>query len=574
MSSAQDPHRHPSQTVLAAWLQRFALPLRLFAAMLLGEAIMLILLVGLGEDPRHLAIASVAAAIALATMLPMGLWAMRQQRQDDQALLDNAIVGIVHLRDQRVVNCNRRFEELFGYGHQELIGQSIAMIYPTPTVHEEIGRAAYATIERGETYSFELSLRRRDGSGFWAHLSGKAFDRADPAQGSIWIFTDESERKEAIDAVLEAQAYSDAIINSLPGIFYLFGQDGRMLRWNANLERELGHRRRDIARATPYELIAPEARDATRKLFETAVATGRTTAGESMLRSRDGQRIPYFLTANSVEIQGQGMIVGVGIDLTARKAAEEQVRHLAEQLEQRVKDRTAALTAANRELESFSYSVSHDLSAPLRGIDGFARILEEEYAGLFDADGRHYLQRIRAATKRMQGIIDDMLSLSRISRNELVVSTFDLAPMAAKVFEDLRARYPERQVDVVIAPGLQVSGDANLVQLALENLLRNAWKFTSHHPTARIELGRLLGQEEKVFFVRDDGAGFDMRYAGKLFREFQRMHPADKFEGTGIGLAIVSRVIRRHEGRVWAEAAVEQGATFFFTLPGKARQDL
>jgi PAS domain S-box-containing protein len=572
MRSALHPPRRPFQAAHGAWSQRFALPLRLFAAMLLGEAVMLVLLLGLGEEPKHLVIAGIAAAVALATMLPMSLWAMRRQRHDDQALLDNAIVGIVHLREQRVANCNRRFEELFGFAHQELIGQPIDMIYPTPTVYAEISRAAYATIDRGGTYSFELSLRRRDGSSFWAHLSGRAFDRADPAQGSIWIFTDESERKEAIDAVLEAQAYSDAIINSLPGIFYLFGKDGRMLRWNANLERELGHRRRDIARATPYELIAPEARDATRRLFDLAATTGRTTAGESVLRSRDGQRIPYFLTANSVEIQGQGMIVGVGIDLTARKAAEEQVRHLAEQLEQRVKDRTAALTAANRELESFSYSVSHDLSAPLRGIDGFARIIEEEYASLFDADGRHYLQRIRAATKRMQGIIDDMLSLSRISRNELVLSSFDLAPMAAKIFEDLRARYPERQVETVVTPDLRVSGDANLVQLALENLLRNAWKFTSHHPTARIELGQLQGPTERVYFVRDDGAGFDMRYAGKLFREFQRMHPVDKFEGTGIGLAIVNRVISRHAGRVWAEAAVEQGATFFFTLPGKARQ--
>jgi len=567
MSPASDPQHHRLRPTRLARLRRLAPPLQLLAAMVCGEVLMLVLLQGLGDGQETVA-AALALAIALATMLPLGLWAARQR--SDQMLLDNAVVGIVHLRDQQVVSCNRRFEELFGYSHRELVGRPIDAIYPTATVFEEISRAANTTIQRGETYSFELSLRRHDGSAFWAHLSARAYDPGDAHSGSIWIFTDESERREAIDAVLEAQAFSDAIINSLPGIFYLFSEDGRMLRWNANLEKEVGQRRRDIARSTPYEWIAPEARDATREMFETAIATGRTMAGESVLRTRDGQRIPFFMTANSVDIQGQGMIVGVGIDLTARKAAEEQVRQLAEQLEQRVRERTAALTAANRELESFSYSVSHDLSAPLRGIDGFARIIEEEYANLFDADGRHYLQRIRAATRRMQSIIDDMLSLSRISRNELVISTFDLSHMAHRVIDDLRQRYPERQVDVTIAPDLRVTGDASLVQLALENLLRNAWKFTSHHATARIELGVQAAEHETVFFVRDDGAGFDMRYAGKLFREFQRMHPADQFEGTGIGLAIVSRVVRRHAGRVWAEAAVEQGATFYFTLPGRA----
>lgn len=490
---------------------------------------------------------------------------------EKQALLDNAVVGIAYLRQQQLVACNRRFEELFGYRHDEIIGRTTAKIYPSETVYEEISRAAYATISRGETYGFELSLRRRDGSSFWCHISCRAFDPAVPQDGSIWIFTDESERREALDAVLEAQAFSEAVINSLPGIFYLFDEGGHMLRWNANLETELGYRRRDIVRLAPLDLVAPEAWADTRKLIDLALATGEPTAGESTLRTRDGRHVPYFLTANAIDIQGRQMIVGVGIDLTARKHAEEQVRQLNEQLEQRVRERTAELTIANRELEAFSYSVSHDLSSPLRGIDGFARIIEEDYASHFDDQGRHYLQRIRAATQRMQTIIDDLLSLSRITRNELVFSTFSLSAMARQIIDELRDGQPGRQVDTVIADGIEVTGDANLLHLAINNLLRNAWKFTGKHPEARIELGVLHTNDEQVYFVRDDGAGFDMRYAGKLFGEFQRMHKPQEFEGTGIGLAITSRVIQRHGGRIWAEAAIEKGATFYFTLPRKGQ---
>jgi light-regulated signal transduction histidine kinase (bacteriophytochrome) len=221
----------------------------------------------------------------------------------------------------------------------------------------------------------------------------------------------------------------------------------------------------------------------------------------------------------------------------------------------------------NRELEAFSYSVSHDLRAPLRAIDGFSQALLEDYASKLDAEGQGYLQRVRAASQRMAQLIDDLLNLSRITRAEMSRDDVNLTAMAQEVAEELRKAEPGREADVIIAPGLRASGDARLLRVVLANLLGNAWKFTRNKPRARIEFGRARRGNETAYFVGDDGVGFDMEYVDKLFGAFQRLHSAGEFEGTGIGLATVQRIIHRHGGRVWAEGAVEQGATFYFTLP-------
>lgn len=253
------------------------------------------------------------------------------------------------------------------------------------------------------------------------------------------------------------------------------------------------------------------------------------------------------------------------------KRAHDELREANERLEQRVQERTTALSAANQELEAFSYSVSHDLRAPLRGIDGFSQALLEDYSGRLDAQGKEFLQRIRSGVQRMGRLIDDLLSLSRLTRRELHFRSVNLSEIARSVVRELRAADAERNVQVEIREVGQVTGDAGLLTAALENLLANAWKFTSKNSAAKIEFGSFTqndahGLMEHVYYVRDNGAGFDMAYSDKLFGAFQRLHGASEFAGTGVGLATVRRIVHRHGGRIWASGEVGKGATFFFTL--------
>jgi signal transduction histidine kinase len=288
----------------------------------------------------------------------------------------------------------------------------------------------------------------------------------------------------------------------------------------------------------------------------------------------------YFATLPRFEREAQSnlpefvLASGVGVSLLLFGISWMLVRSrvLAERASKDLEEANRELEGTNRELEAFSYSVSHDLRAPLRTIDGFSQILQEDYEDRLDEEGMDYLGRVRAASKHMAGLIDDLLDLSRVGRRPLTRERVDLSALAAGIVEDLRMAEPGRRVEFVAEENVTAWGDVSLLKVALENLLGNAWKFTSRKEGARIEFGVAEEGGRPVYFVRDDGAGFDQAYADKLFGAFQRLHGQEEFEGTGIGLATVARIVHRHGGRVWAEGEVGEGATFYFTLGGRDRR--
>lgn len=287
---------------------------------------------------------------------------------------------------------------------------------------------------------------------------------------------------------------------------------------------------------------------------------------EEFLETSGGEIREVEFVSNVYEEAGRQVAQCNIRDLTERREAEKEIRRLKDSLERRVLERTAELEIVNRELESFSYSVSHDLRAPLRAIDGFSRALLEDYAEQIDEVGQSYLARVCAASQTMAQLIDDLLNLARITRSEIRFESVNLSNLAREIAEKLRDSQPERLVKFSIEEKVIVTGDERLLRIALQNLFDNAWKFTSKRAQAAIAFGQIRQSEKTEYFVRDDGAGFDMAYADKLFGVFQRLHTVKEFDGTGIGLATVQRIVQRHGGFIRAEAKVGEGAAFYFTL--------
>ncbi len=362
-------------------------------------------------------------------------------------------------------------------------------------------------------------------------------------------------------AILESEVKYRGLFQSVPDAVLIGNLDtGAITEVNEAACVLYGYTREEFVRMHPADLCAD------REGAATAIERReRQLYGQIHLRS-DGSQVPADVSLNYIVYGGHPCFIATVRDITSQVKAEEAIRTLNATLERRVSERTDELYASNRELEAFCYSVSHDLRAPLRSISGFSMMLAEDCGEALDDTGRGHLARIDAAAKRMGTLIDDLLSLSRVTRGDICFGPVDLSSMTDEILAELALHEQHRRVTKVVAPGCTAIGDCRLLWALLQNLLGNAWKFTSRTPQARIEFGVEKCDGEQVYYVRDNGAGFDMAYRSKLFKPFQRLHRQDEYPGSGVGLATVQRVVIRHGGRVWCESAPGYGAVFYFTL--------
>ena len=455
----------------------------------------------------------------------------------------------------KIVRVNHQTERLFGYTPKELVGQSIDILTPErlrEARRVQRGEHMANTAPRVLASSFEIRAIRKDGTEFPVEVSQGLLETADGPLISSAI-RDISERKRSemqrfhLAAIVDSS--SDAIIGKT--------LDGIVTSWNDGADRMFGYTSDEMVGKSITLLIPPGREHEEVAILEQLRRDTRVEQFDTVRRRKDGSEIHVSLTSSAIhnsagELIGASKIVS---DITARRHAEQALAA--------AKD---SADAANRELEAFSYSVAHDLRAPLRGMNGFARSLLNSYRHKLDAEGQDWLEEIVLNAKKMGELIDGLLSLARVTRSDLQRDDVDLSAIVRDTIAQLAFSEPERSVELGVQDQLHANVDVRLARALLQNLLGNAWKFTSKMPVARLEFGSIDKAGLPAFFVRDNGAGFDMAFANKLFAPFQRLHTVDEFVGTGIGLATVQRIVHRHGGRVWAESAVDAGATFYFTL--------
>jgi len=422
---------------------------------------------------------------------------------------------------------------------------------------------------KGQTPHFECEYRVLDRKGEFRWVLARGLAQRDEhgrAYRMVGSIGDITERKRAEARLQSELRFTRTLIDSLPVALLVIRPDGTISLWNRFFSQLLGYEDEEIANMMAMRLVAPKDKALLRERMAYALQQGKANARAELI-TRDGRTLPFDFLARSVELEGETRLLCIASDISEQLAIEASMRDINRELEACVAERTAQLTAALKELESFSYSVSHDLRAPLRAIDGYSAILASDYGHAFDDEARLLFQRMRAAVQRMGMLIDDLLDLARVSRQNLQLRRVDLSALAAEIAQELQHSDPQRSVRFDIEPDLQVDADPSLLRIALENLLGNAWKFTSRRDEAQIRIGRVRDEAgEDGYCVQDNGAGFDMRYADKLFGAFQRLHHEREFEGTGIGLATVARIVARHGGRIWAHGEPDKGARFCFTL--------
>ena len=490
-------------------------------------------------------------------------------RLQEQANLIELAHDAILMRDMdgRITFWNHGAQETYGWPAEEAIGHTthsfLQAEFPMP-----MDQVQAKLLEEGQ-WQGEVEHTTRDGTRIViASRQVLQRDEHNQPRAILEINRDITQRKRAEEKLSESEARFRTLVEQVQD-YAIFGVDpeGRVTSWNAGAERVYGYASAEIVghSIARFYSSGEAASDKLKRELEIAAAEGVYEEVGPRVR-KDGSRYWADVLVSALRDPNGDLrgFANVTRDITERKKSEEEIQKLNQELEHRVSE----LATVNQELEAFSYSVSHDLRAPLRGIAGFSQALVEDYNEVLDDQGKDYTRRIHSATQRLTQLIDDLLTLSRVTRSEMNREmSVDVSSIASAVGAQLRTMNPHRQVELVVAPKLVTRGDPRLLRIALENLIGNAYKFTSKVPQARVEFGSAGNENGKtIYFVRDNGAGFDMKYAAKLFGPFQRLHSTNEFPGTGIGLATVQRIIHRHGGRVWAESAIGQGATFYFTL--------